>query len=249
MRYKSLLPLLVALSIASLSPRQVASTAAAAPQAAQPARQSLPATKPGGMVAVLNEPEMPVRGAKSLPQTIGKILEDAGIKVQLLSADQLADPGVLKPSAFDLVVLPTGQTFPSPARNTFIEYLRAGGGLITMGGYAFNDLLAKRGGKWRPQVEVTEAEVREALASGNTLLADGGFEKSQEAPRQEPRRGSLVLHQSAVHGDRRGPRGGRFCAQGRGAPGARWDRPSFAPNCAAAGHGLPCLGMAQDGRC
>ena len=78
MRYTHLLPLLVALSIGSLSPRQVASTAAE-PQAAQPAKQPLPATKPGGIVAVLNEPEMPVRGAGSLPQTIGKILEDAGI--------------------------------------------------------------------------------------------------------------------------------------------------------------------------
>ncbi len=234
MRYKSLLPLLVALSIASLSPRQVASTAAAAPQAAQPARQSLPATKPGGMVAVLNEPEMPVRGAKSLPQTIGKILEDAGIKVQLLSADQLADPGVLKPSAFDLVVLPTGQTFPSPARNTFIEYLRAGGGFITTGGYAFNDLLAKRGGKWRPQVEVTEAEVREALASGNTLLADGGFEKSQEAPLgKSPGEGRWYCTSPRCTVTGEGPRGGRFCAKVEAPPGGALGptefRAEFAP--------------------
>ncbi len=103
-----------------------------------------------------------------------------------------------------------------------------------MGGYAFNDLLAKRGGKWRPQVEVTEAEVREALASGNTLLADGGFEKSQElALGKSPGEGRWYCTSPRCTVTGEGPRGGRFCAKVEAPPGGALGptefRAEFAP--------------------
>ncbi len=106
-----LLLLLSALSVPPLWLCRAASTVGGEIAAIRPVEHPPRAAKPGGVVAVLNEPEMPVRGAKSSPRTIAKILSGAGIEVELLSAKQLADPDVLRPSAFDLVVLPTGQSF------------------------------------------------------------------------------------------------------------------------------------------
>ena len=63
--------------------------------------------------AVLHEPSMPVEGAGAEPQTIARILQNAGCEVKLLSASEFADPQTLNADNFDLAVLPSGRSFPA----------------------------------------------------------------------------------------------------------------------------------------
>ena len=110
-----------------------------------------PALRPdyaGGTVAILHEPTMQLRGAASAPATIAAILGRIGVRTQVISAMQLVDPGFFNASRFDMLVLPTGRTFPAQARLALIGFLHQGGNLITLGGYAFNDQLRNTGGKW-----------------------------------------------------------------------------------------------------
>jgi hypothetical protein len=195
-----LLLLLSALSVPPLWLCRAASTVGGEIAAIRPVEHPPRAAKPGGVVAVLNEPEMPVRGAKSSPRTIAKILSGAGIEVELLSAKQLADPDVLRPSAFDLVVLPTGQSFPAEARQAFVDFLHDGGGFISMGGYAFSNLLLEHDGKWADAANVMEARIKDLIAQGQSLLPDGGFESAAD------------IAKGAAAGDGRWRRMGRQCA-------------------------------------
>ena len=148
-------------------------------EVAEPRRRS---GRPGGVAAILHEPGMPIRGAASSPQTIAAILEDAGFATRLLSADELADPTVLSPSAIDLVVLPTGQSFPAKARLAFVHFLRGGGDFIAMGGYAFHHLLRKADGRWQSEAEIVEARLERARSRERSLLPNGGFETRRDVP-------------------------------------------------------------------
>ncbi|MHB0955665.1 MAG: beta-galactosidase [Pirellulaceae bacterium] len=135
-----------------------------------------------GSVAVLDEPGMPLRGCPSSPAVLAEILSTAGMRVQRLSAQQMADSDVLSHQNYDLVVIPTGETFPVIARDTLIKFLHGGGDLITMGGYAFQDLVRHVDGQWKPEQELFEAQLHAATRDDLSLIVDGGFESSGEAP-------------------------------------------------------------------
>jgi len=113
-------------------------------------------------VVVLHEPGMPVRGAASSAPVVARILEAAGLKTRLISARELADPAVLDPGRVELLVLPTGQSFPVAARDNVVRFLRAGGDLIHLGGYAFENLLWEHQGRWCTQEELQKADPAEA---------------------------------------------------------------------------------------
>jgi len=134
-----------------------------------------------GSAAILSQPDLPVQGKPSSPQTLAKILQGAGYETRLLSADEIADPAVLNPSHFDLLVVPTGQTFPAEARLVAVEFLRKGGNLLATGGYAFHHLVRKVGDRWVSEEELARLRLQEALQKPS-LLPDGGFEKVREMP-------------------------------------------------------------------
>jgi hypothetical protein len=134
---------------------------------------------PKGVAAILDEPGMPIHGTASSPETIARILSGAGLETRRLSAVELADPTVLNPTRFHLVVVPTGQTFPAAARLTFREFLRSGGGLITMGGYAFNQQVRKVDDQWLAEEGLVQTQLEQAMAADRSLLPNGGFEKEQ----------------------------------------------------------------------
>ncbi|HUT88613.1 MAG TPA: beta-galactosidase trimerization domain-containing protein [Thermoguttaceae bacterium] len=176
-----------------------------------PARRS---HRPGGAAAILREPGMPVQGAASSPETLAKILEGAGFDVRLLSADELADPIVFNASQFDLVVLPTGATFPAEARLAMVDFLRSGGGFLALGGYAFNRLVRKVDGKWIDEAEFVDAQLDEAMRAERSLIPGGGFEED----------GAVALDGPMTEGQWRrtselctivdeSPHEGRFCAK------------------------------------
>ena len=146
---------------------------ATSPTAAQPA---------SGSAAVLDEPGMPLRGCPSSPAVIAEILSAEGLRVDRVSAQQMADSSVLSNQNYDLLVLPTGETFPAVARDAVIQFLHGGGDLVTMGGYAFQNLVRQVDGQWKPEQEVFEAKLRDATRDDQSLVADGGFENADEAP-------------------------------------------------------------------
>ena len=127
-------------------------------------------------------PRCPTRGCPSNPQTLATIIREAGIKTTLLSTEELADPTTFHAGRFDLLVVPTGQTFPAIARRNFIEFLRQGGAFVATGGYAFNDLVRKVDGRWRPEVDVVREARRQAMSREASHLPDGGFEQTAELP-------------------------------------------------------------------
>ncbi len=132
-----------------------------------------------GHAAILHEPDMAVRGAATSPAVMAAILEQAGIHAELLSADRLADPQVLNASAFDLLVLPAGQSYPVPAREAIIAFLRAGGGLMATGGYAFNHPMRKEGDRWISEADAARDRLDRATRKEANLLANGDFESGQ----------------------------------------------------------------------
>jgi len=75
-------------------------------------------------------------------------LETQNINVRLISALELSDKEFLVREKVDIVILPYGSNFPLSARDAFINYLKNGGAFISLGGYAFDDLMIQREGKW-----------------------------------------------------------------------------------------------------
>lgn len=129
--------------------------------------------------AILCEPELPAAGAPAKPETIAAILREAGFETTLVSAQSLADQAVLNRSRFDLVVIPTGPVFPATARSTLTDFLRDGGDLITLGGYAFDRLVRKVEGCWTDEESFLAAEIDKRMTPGGGLLPDGGFEQDE----------------------------------------------------------------------
>ena len=65
-----------------------------------------------------------------------------------VSGDELCNPSIFCRTAFDLLVVPTGSAFPAGAADALVEFLSAGGRLLTCGGYAFDKPVVKTGGRW-----------------------------------------------------------------------------------------------------
>ena len=135
---------------------------------------------PGGAVAVFREEGFPAKGAASSPDRLGKLLRDAGLKVTYLSAEDLANPRKLLPGLFNIVVLPYGESFPAEARRTMTRFLHHGGGFISTGGYAFNNLLLGDGENWIDEDVALARRLTAAL--DESVLPDGGFETTENAP-------------------------------------------------------------------
>lgn len=81
--------------------------------------------------AILRD-QFPVRGAAADPVQLAKILGEF-YDVVFLNAQEMADPGRLHRAAFNLLVLPYGESFPLSARQAVEKFLRDGGDLLTTG--------------------------------------------------------------------------------------------------------------------
>jgi len=148
------------------------------------AQSSIAALRP--KVAVFREEGIPTVGQPSSPARIAKALQEAGIDVGFLSAHEMADATVFNTSRFDLVILPYGETFPYSAKETFLGFLRAGGHFVSIGGYAFNNLVVKRNGAWVSCRDLKNAAVERGLEEPAQLIDDCGFENTRDAPISSP---------------------------------------------------------------
>ncbi|MEN6496906.1 MAG: hypothetical protein ABFD16_21660 [Thermoguttaceae bacterium] len=133
------------------SPQEVQQQAEREAEAALAATwaRELPARKPGqARVAILDERFPAGNGHPSDPAVLERSLAAGGYAVARLSAERLANPAFLTPSQFDLLVIPTGDAFPAGAHRALVAYLRHGGAMVTMGGYALDRVLVHFQGAW-----------------------------------------------------------------------------------------------------
>jgi len=91
-----------------------------------------------GAVGILSA-DYPALPGDSNPKAIAAALTAAGYGATLLQPGDLADPAVLTPSNFDVVVFPYGGRYPTAANASIKAYLKAGGSFLSTGGYAFDD--------------------------------------------------------------------------------------------------------------
>ncbi len=105
---------------------------------------------------------LPVRGVAADPAQLAKVLGDT-YNVAFLTAEQLSDPKRLNRAAFDLLVLPYGESFPLLAREAVENFLSDGGDLLSTSGYAFQAPVVLKGGKWEFYDEAVRTERGENL--------------------------------------------------------------------------------------
>jgi len=182
-----------------------------------------------GVVGVFREPGFPGRGAPASPETLAEIIQPAVDRVVFLNATELADPEVLRPDRFDLVVLPYGESFPAEARDAFIAYLHAGGDFLSVGGYAFSVLMRRApDGGWMHEEEFVRRRIAEALKPDRSLVPDGGFEKQAVGKGAARVAGGWQAYGRGCAVERQDAYEGRQCAvvripRGDKAGGARWE--------------------------
>ncbi len=78
-------------------------------------------------------------------EALCKLYTDAGYDVKKLNVKEFADESVLSADAFDVVVLPYGDAFPLSGITSFKKFVAKGGKVITLGGYAFSNVLDTEG--------------------------------------------------------------------------------------------------------
>lgn len=121
-----------------------------------------------GTVAIL-EDRFPAHPAHAQPRQLGQILQRAGYGVGYLKAEHLADPSILRPDRFRVLILPYGAYYPSGAEETIRGYLSGGGCLLTTGGYAF-DTPCSRGSDGAMLPGVTEGPTAEEIDAGQQIV-------------------------------------------------------------------------------
>jgi hypothetical protein len=127
--------------------------------------------------AILNQPGMPVQGFATPAAAFRRALTAEGVPLESLTAEQLADPAQFNADRFDMLIVPTGATFPLRARRALVSFLMRGGDLLCTGGYAFDDLVLREGGSWISYAQYLDAETARARDPARSRIANGGFEE------------------------------------------------------------------------
>lgn len=78
-------------------------------------------------------------------EALCRLYADGGYDVTKLNIKEFADESVLSAEAFDVVVLPYGDAFPLSGITSFKKFVAKGGRVITLGGYAFSNVLDTEG--------------------------------------------------------------------------------------------------------
>jgi hypothetical protein len=159
-----------------------------------------------GNIAIFKD-DIPPSGAPADPDELAEMLRQPGWRVGWLNSDQLADPQCLNRDNVDALVLPYGASFPVKAADNFRRFLRTGGGFVSVGGYAFDNLLERTQAGWRPpstnpppavdhamwHCEIPSAELR-----GRGKLTFSGFLKADHVT--GPGMAYLAIYQTAADG-------------------------------------------------
>ena len=98
-------------------------------------------------IYILEDETLPAgaNSASSDVTLLGKLYSDAGHTVSFLDRATFADGQHFNASVCDILIIPTGEVFPLEAVANFKKFIADGGRVITMGGYAFSDLVDQSG--------------------------------------------------------------------------------------------------------
>jgi hypothetical protein len=182
---------------------------AAEAQAAAAWLGALPQRLPGqARIAILDETFPAGDCQPSDPAVLAKALTAAGYACVRITAQQLANPVYLDPTAFELLMIPSGDAFPADADHALVAYLQHGGVLLTTGGYALDRPLIRFQGKWclSESLPVGNAPATAAFPTGS-----GAWQKGSNRPQSAEIRSAsgpnqsaaLELHTAAISGSRR----------------------------------------------
>lgn len=114
----------------------------------------------GKDIAIFYEEGFPKTSGTPSISALSDTLREAGYKPYLIGSDELANPSILSPKNFDLLILPYGPYFPASATQALRQFLSSGGSMITIGGYAFDTPLFPVEGKWyeKGQIPIPKGE-------------------------------------------------------------------------------------------
>jgi hypothetical protein len=131
-------------------------------------------------VAVLEEPGFPVVGGTPALQPFKAVdtLRRAGIAVDSLSADAMADPARFNAERYAVAVLWNGNAFPRSALRALRSF-HAAGGCLVLNGVAFTHPCEKDSGKWK------DLGHHEASAHAEPGVGTGGFAGGRTAGQYE----------------------------------------------------------------
>ncbi len=97
-------------------------------------------------VAILDEAALGVDAA--VAEALRSALRRIEVPVRMVNADALCDAKTFSKAHIDLLIMPAGKAYPVAAMDNIRGFLRAGGGLIVLGGPPFSCPFWKRGGEW-----------------------------------------------------------------------------------------------------
>ncbi|MBI1336513.1 MAG: hypothetical protein GC164_06075 [Phycisphaera sp.] len=100
-----------------------------------------------------------------------QVLKDAGYDADFLTASELADPASFNARRFGLLIIADNTVFPAEAIDNLFQYLNDSGDVALCGGRAFEQLVMRRGDKWKDF-----NAIRSELAEGSGLVPLSTFE-------------------------------------------------------------------------
>jgi len=160
--------------------------------------QGVPPAK-GYRAAIFHEPSLPVKGVRTPLQTFQRALAAEGIPLTPMSASQLANPETFNAERFDLLIVPTGASFPVEARKSLQAFLMQGGDLLCTGGYAFDHLLMNQDGKWVSYAEFIRQQLEQARRNP---VPNGGFEAGSSGWEADVRERCQIVTEKPAAGER-----------------------------------------------
>lgn len=127
-----------------------------------------------GSIAILRD-DIPVAGAASSPEYLASVLGESGYEVRFVSAMDLCDERLMRKDNFGVLVLPYGASYPAMGKDALISYLKGGGSFLSIGGYAFDNLLIRSNGEWKPLPDGGASPLSKPQIPPNPPLEKGGM--------------------------------------------------------------------------
>jgi len=113
-------------------------------------------------------PDPAATACPSDPAVLVEAFRAAGQVAFVLPPERVTNPSFLDPANIDVLVVPSGDLFPAAAHRALVEYLRCGGALLSMGGYAFDRPAIRLDGTWYDPaaLPIPAAPLTPAFAAG-----------------------------------------------------------------------------------
>jgi len=137
-----------------------------------PMIQSVKAVDKVYRISILSDESVVVSGDADTCDVAGlsKLYVDAGHNVSLIDRNILSDDTQFSTQVCDVLIIPTGDGFPLEAVANFKRFVSNGGRVITLGGYAFSNLLDTEGNTVKPEFSDADAVDRNLLLGSNVPL-------------------------------------------------------------------------------